>query len=710
MLEGRYRMRVVPSYILFAAACAFAPAFAGASDIDIARKALRDNLWEIARIRASKAEGEDSRIIILESYAREGKWKEILDSIASWGSPPGDVYVFYETLAKAKTDGTSDIAGVLEKCGFSNPAYAKSLACTAVQTALDASDAALAKRIAEKYSLDSGNDDSKAVSAEAFNAAGDRKRAERLWREIVASPDAGDRAFVVSAWNLGDPAVLSNAYARVEESADLRRLVGLKYGTSLLKSPETFAEGKKLITAIVNDSPGSEGAREAFVHLASKCLDRGEYEQAVRFYQNAIEAWPAAAKDYGVHEGYGWALFRLGRPNDAILSFTRAEECATNDTDRASAVLMQGDILASLGRGDESMSKYRNVLSRYPLTPAGQKLKRIVELKDMESRGRDLYRDFRFDEAREVFEEIARRDPEGKPRMDYLEMLCLYGQGMDAEASAKAKILAERCPDPAIRAEATLWLAKFCYNMKQWKESCSLFAGYATNIMPSSAQAPSALLWASRAAFANGEFRKAVDLVTKLAKDHPDSSEKPSAYVLQGEALMELSRFDEAIVVFKTAAADPKTLPSDRLLARTLLGDALFVMGADNPVRYSEALDCYRALYMGERLDASQKINIAFKIARTYEKLERIDLALDQYYGEVVCAYRDARRRGTVFNEEVKANFARAVFRLSDEYESRGQDEKAKNILRLLIRSDVKSSEREASRRLSRIKKKGSFR
>jgi hypothetical protein len=113
---------------------------------------------------------------------------------------------------------------------------------------------------------------------------------------------------------------------------------------------------------------------------------------------------------------------------------------------------------------------------------------------------------------------------------------------------------------------------------------------------------------------------------------------------------------------------------------------------------------------MGERLDASQKINIAFKIARTYEKLERIDLALDQYYGEVVCAYRDARRRGTVFNEEVKANFARAVFRLSDEYESRGQDEKAKNILRLLIRSDVKSSEREASRRLSRIKKKGSFR
>ena len=148
-------MRILRLSLLIPALLTFSGVFAGVSDLDVAKKALRDNLWEIARIRASKAEGEDSRIIILESYAREGKWKEILDSIASWGSPPGDVYVFYETLAKAKTDGSSDIAGVLEKCGFSNPAYAKSLACTAVQTALDASDAALAKRIAEKYSLDS---------------------------------------------------------------------------------------------------------------------------------------------------------------------------------------------------------------------------------------------------------------------------------------------------------------------------------------------------------------------------------------------------------------------------------------------------------------------------------------------------------------------------------------------------------------------------
>ncbi len=680
-----------------------------ATDLEIAKKALRDNLWEIARSRAEKAGGHEAKLVILESYARENKWSEILKSLDSWTVPSEDAFIFYKALAEAQSNGIADCSEILSRCVFSDSAYAESLAALVVQKELDAGNVEKAKKIVEKYSLDSGDDDAKAVSAAAFSAAGDVAKAKSLWLKIVASTNAGDRAFALSAWNLGDVAVLSNAYARIEESAALRRTIGLKLGVSLLDSSESFEEGKKLIVALVNDSPGADGAREAFVFLAGKCLERGEYEEAANFFHKAIEAWPDAARDYGVHEGLAWAFLKLGKNNESILSFSRAEECATNDVDRATAILMQGDILSTLGRGDESMVKYRDVLSRYPETPAGEKLKKIVELKDLESRGRDLYRDFRFGEALDVFAEIAKRSPVDKPRMDYLEMLCLYGKGKDAEASDKARALASECPDATIKAEATLWLAKFFYNSKQWQESCGLFANYATNMMPSSPQAPSALLWASRAAFAGGEFRRCVDLVTKLAKDHHLSPEKLSAYILQGEALMELSRFDEAIVVFKTVVSEPTVPHKERSRARILLGDALFVMGADNPGRYRESLECFRSLYMDEQLDASQKITVAFKIARTLEKLDQLDSALDQYYGEVVCAYRNFRMLGEVFNEEAKTCFARAVFSLADEYESRGQDEKAKNILRLLIRSDVESSEQEARRRLRRIKQKGSF-
>ena len=703
-------MRVLRLILFFSTLLMFTGAFAEVSDLDVAKKALRDNLWEIARMRATKVDNDEAKAIILESYAHEGKWKEILSALDSWGEVPStDIFVFYRTLAEAKINGSIGVVDVLSKFKFSDKSFSDSLASLCVQISLRDGDKTGAKKIVEDFALYSADDDSKVISAEAYNIAGDHSKAVALWREIASSTNVGETAFAMAAWNLGDTNSLKSAYSKIEKDVELKRRVGLKLGTVLITDKDSFEEGRKIIAFLVKESPGTEGAMEALLALADKHLKNARYEEAENAFHNAIEAWPEAARNYIVHEGRGWALLELKRYDDAVLSFLRAEECALDDNDKATAILKQGEILSFLGRGEEAMAKYRIVKNDYPDTPAGKKLIRILHLKDLESRGRDLYRDFRFAEAYEIFSEIAKLDPASKPRMDYLEMLCFYGQGKDDEASSMAENLSLNCEDPSIKAEATLWLAKFYYNERHWSESCGLFSNYATNMMPSSARAPYALLWASRAAFAGGDSRRTIDLVTKLAKDYPDSSERPSAYILQGEALIETSRFDEAIVVLNNAVNDIKITPAERVRARVLLADALFVMGADNPVRYDEALKVYLALYMGEKLETGKRINLAFKMARTFEKLDRMELALDQYYGGVICAYRDARARGEVFDDEVKSNFARAAFRLSDEYERRGQDEKAKNILRLVIRSDVKVSAEEARRRLKRIKKKGSF-
>ena len=82
------------------------------------------------------------------------------------------------------------------------------------------------------------------------------------------------------------------------------------------------------------------------------------------------------------------------------------------------------------------MAKYRQVLELYPKTPAGEKLKVLVRLRELETKGRDLYKAFKFDEALAVFRELAESAPTRKPRVDYLEMLCLYALGKDDEAVA----------------------------------------------------------------------------------------------------------------------------------------------------------------------------------------------------------------------------------------------------------------------------------
>ena len=293
--------------------------------------------------------------------------------------------------------------------------------------------------------------------------------------------------------------------------------------------------------------------------------------------------------------------------------------------------------------------------------------------------------------------------------MDYLEMLCLYGQVNDAEAARKAKDLAAGCPDPAIRAEAALWLAKFFYNARQWEDAVGLFTQYSTNMAPASAQAPSALLWASRAAFVGNEFKTAVDLVTRLVRDYPESPEKAAGLLVQGEALVELSRFDEAILVLDGAASDPKASVDDRRSAKTLKADALFVMGADNPARYREALNVYNSIKMGESLDDAERLSISFKVARTLDRLGRVDEAIDQYYVEVVCAYLELRRKGKNPGDEARATFAKAAFRLADEFESRGEDRKAESVLSLVTAADAGAAAKEARRRMARLQGKGRF-
>jgi tetratricopeptide (TPR) repeat protein len=546
------------------------------------------------------------------------------------------------------------------------------------------------------------------MAAQAFAAGGAKERASALWREILATTNAGPAECVAAAAGLGDVESLRKALAAAEGTSYARE-AQLNLARRLVKDDGTFAEGAAMIKSAVKESPGADGAKDAYLALADATLARKEYEDAAALFKEATESWPETSRNAAVQEGIGWAMRRLGKTDAAVEAFGKCAEAASDDAAKAAAMLAQGDALAEAGRDEEALAKFREVVDKYPATPSGERLKTMLELREAERRGRELYAAFRFAEAAEVFASLAARDPSRKPRMDYLEMLCLYGQGLDAEAARKAKDLAAGSPDKAIKAEATLWLAKFFYNARCWDDSRDMFAEYATNMAPSSAWAPSALLWASRAAFAGNEFLMAVDLSTKLARDYPDAAEKICGYLVQGEALVELSRLDEAVVVLEKVVSDSKSPAGERVRAKTLKADALFAMGADNPARYREALADYRAIAMGGDIDADAKLSLAYKIARTLERLGRTDEAIGQYYAEVVCAYRSGRAAGQRYGDEGRATFARAAFRLADEYENRGDKAQADAMLKLVVRSDVGAAAEEARRRRERLRGKGLF-
>ena len=66
------------------------------------------------------------------------------------------------------------------------------------------------------------------------------------------------------------------------------------------------------------------------------------------------------------------------------------------------------------------------------------------------------------------------------------------------------------------------------------------------------------------------------------------------------------------------------------------------------------------------------------------------------------------RLRGERYDDEARAAFSRAAFRLVDEFESRGNEFQTVRVLELVAESDVPAASA-AAKRIERISKKGRF-
>lgn len=656
------------TFLAFALVAAFS-SVAATNDLLVAREALRDGLWKIARAHASRVNSPEAQLVQLECLVCEEKWDELKSFLGGLQEAQGDGFDYYRALARG--------------------------------------DRAAAMDVLRKTGTPEGLVEVKLYEAERLAKGGDRAGAEKLWREVAATTNAGARALAIASVNLMDVELLRRAYAGIRSASPLRRQVGLRLGMAQMRDPAQEKQGVALVRAIVADTPDADGAREAFLSVIDREVAGERWKEVAEDCHKAIETWPDVAKIASVQEKRGWALKRLGRSEDALEAFRLSGTLATGDEAKAVALVEEGDLLQELGRDDEAMARYRLVLKQYDGTAVARKIRPAVRLRELEAKGREEYRALKFADAMKTFAEIVEADPSRREQIAFYSVLCLYGQGRDDEAAAAVRKIVEDGKDPAVRTDATLWLAKFLFNRREWKESSRLFAVCSAK-KDDPAFASEALLWAARAACLDNDFNLAIGLSSDLVKRYPYAKEASAALLVQGEALIGLARFDEAVLILERAAAAEGVAIADRVRAQMLRADALYALGADNPSRYAAALEAYRDVRFGGSLSPSDQVVVAFRIGRALEKLKRTDEAMDQYYSQVVLAYREGRLNNGRFTDEARAAFSRAAFRLADEYERQGRESQAIGVLERVAGSDVPAAT-EAVRRIERITSKGRF-
>ena len=638
-------------------------------ELSVARQALRDGLWDIARAHAEKAgDVDDAKLVQLESWAAEDKWPAVSNALVRWSNAKGPAFDYYRAVVR----GDSDEAAKILKANGSPEGL--------VQAQLYEAD-----RLAQ---------------------AGEAEKAAAIWREICARTNIAAKAFARAASALGDPALLRRARTEAVTNVEKRELA-LRLGVVLLKDAKTADEGAALIRSVVRDSPDTTGAREAFLTMADARRAAAKWDDAYKLYSEATETWPDTARLASVQEGLGWSLVNLGRDKEALDAFVRMEQLATDDETRATAALKQGDVLTTLNKIENAFATYERANTNYPNTEASARISQALKVRKLEAEGRELYRKYGFAAAQEKFRQVAEEDPSRALRMKFFEALCLYGKGEDEAAEREAEALFGNCPDRHVRADVCLWLAKFKFNRRDWKASARLFREASDLFADTPDKSADALLWSAHAAFAENNYASVISNTTQIVTRYPATTPaRLPALILQGQTLIELARFDEAILVFDRVNAAPDTTSEQRTRVSTLRADALFAMGADNPARYKTALEAYRSILFSSSLTPSEKIVVSFKIARVLEKMNRLDEARDQYYTQVVLAYRRERKNHVKMNDDARAAFSKAAFRLADEHESGGRDRQAIAVLDLVATSDSPAAE-EARKRINRLSSKG---
>jgi len=429
--------------------------------------------------------------------------------------------------------------------------------------------------------------------------------------------------------------------------------------------------------------------------VADSLFAAGRHELAMKTYES-VAADPAAAElaPKALLQA-GECSMRLGNRAGAIEIFGKLARDFPDSAEATDGRLRTGEALRQERRWAEAMDAYKDVML------AGTNNARYAEA--LHGLGIVRYQLFQFSDALRDFEEVWTRFPSNAAAEQafYMRGMCAYWLGDDERALSIWDQFTGMFPTSEWAPDVHFWKARFRFNSGDYAGAQKDFVTFA-DLYPRHQMADDALLWAGRAAAKAKEFVKANELLTRMVGSYPASDKIAEARYVQADALWELGRYPEAILIFDEIIGK---YPNSELIPHAWgrKGDCQFTLGAEDPKRYAESMESYKAVTGRADAPPDLVLQAEYKTGRCLEKLGRTDDAFKQYYMNVIVKFLARREKGVWQNDSAKLWFTRAAFNAVDILESRQEWGKAARVLERVIETGVPAAP-EARERLDRIK------
>jgi len=220
---------------------------------------------------------------------------------------------------------------------------------------------------------------------------------------------------------------------------------------------------------------------------------------------------------------------------------------------------------------------------------------------------------------------------------------------------------------------------------------------------PPDARGESVLLWSARAATLDGNFNRAVDDIGRLRKLFPASARLAEGVFIQGAALIETGRFQEALMVFDDLITHhPESAWTTRAWLRK--GDALYQLGVEQESNFAASIAAYEEALLRHDATPATRFEACFKIGRGLEKNNRVADAFDYYYANVVSPFFELLQTDPANAAHSGEWFSRAVFRAVEMLSAKNDPDAAIRLLDRVIQNNAPGAV-EAAERIKRLRK-----
>lgn len=462
---------------------------------------------------------------------------------------------------------------------------------------------------------------------------------------------------------------------RVAESVELRQEGRLMEARMLLQRGE-WDDGIQLL----RETMALDGLSDAVLariqlELGEAYLSQHLYEEALRVYQEYLEAFEDTEGRAQALLGRAWSLLGLRRPLEAAASFEEAYQLHPSLMERERALFKVADSFFESGRFEQAREEYLLVTQVFPgsslvpmaLFQAAECLARQRKIEDAVAEFRAIEDAFpntvyaeraakrigglqedvgNWDRAIAAYNRLMAAYPDGELYPDALHRrgMIRYRQGLFSEALEDfERLVAEFPRHPSM--EQAFYMRGWCLYLlgenQQALDVCETFL----QRFPHSQWVPDVLFWLAAYKYNQGDFDLAESRFVELAEEEVGADLRASSLYWAGRSAMQQGEHMRAIEYFAQVARDD---PQSELMpeVRFFQGEALSHLGQFSGaiVAFQEVIRRYPAHSLVSRAWA-RKGDCQFTLGsenpeRFREAIASYQMVLDQTEPEASMAMR----------------------------------------------------------------------